>query len=191
MVRCFAMTRGAFRIHLQDGFLTQLLDVSRGIDDNSIDTPDPADLVDADALEDILSGTPTAPTCDSLTVDETPADQTEAGDHPDTMDSESARDVVIEKFAFGRPGAPIPCDAQGPAAHDTQEATPTGSAWAPFCSQLDWELARWAKRCGLTSTAVSELLAIPGVRVYTFQYHISNSIAIGRRHTWTVISDCQ
>ena len=142
-----------------------MLDDGRGFDDNSIEPPDPADLVDADALEDILH--PTAPTSDSLTVDETPADPNllpEAGDHADTMDSESARDVVIEPFPFGRPGAPISGDAQGRSAHDRQDATPTGSPWAPFRSQLDWEVARWAKRCGLTATAVLDLLAIPGVR---------------------------
>ncbi|EIW81904.1 hypothetical protein CONPUDRAFT_54049, partial [Coniophora puteana RWD-64-598 SS2] len=35
--------------------------------------------------------------------------------------------------------------------------------WAPFLSQMDWEIARWAKMRGPSSTAFSELLAIPGV----------------------------
>ncbi|KAH9847806.1 hypothetical protein C2E23DRAFT_740945, partial [Lenzites betulinus] len=35
--------------------------------------------------------------------------------------------------------------------------------WAPFQSQLDWEVARWAKMRGPGSTAVSELLAINGL----------------------------
>ena len=36
--------------------------------------------------------------------------------------------------------------------------------WAPFNSQKDWEIARWAKLRGAGSTAFSELLAIDGVR---------------------------
>lgn len=38
------------------------------------------------------------------------------------------------------------------------------TAYAPFPSRLDWEVARWAKLRGPTSTAVSELLNIGGVR---------------------------
>ncbi|KAG2160170.1 uncharacterized protein EDB93DRAFT_1099531 [Suillus bovinus] len=33
----------------------------------------------------------------------------------------------------------------------------------PFTSRMDWEVARWAKLCGLSSTALSDLLAIEGV----------------------------
>ncbi|KAJ7312316.1 hypothetical protein DFH08DRAFT_717847 [Mycena albidolilacea] len=35
--------------------------------------------------------------------------------------------------------------------------------WAPFTSQVDWEVAKWAKLRGSTSTAVTDLLAIDGV----------------------------
>lgn len=35
--------------------------------------------------------------------------------------------------------------------------------WAPFQSELEWEIARWAKLRGLTSTAVNDLLSIDGV----------------------------
>ena len=37
------------------------------------------------------------------------------------------------------------------------------SEWSPFSSQLDWEVARWAKLRGPGSTALSELLQINGV----------------------------
>jgi hypothetical protein len=36
--------------------------------------------------------------------------------------------------------------------------------WVPFMSQVDWEVAKWAKLRGSTSTAVTDLLAIDGVR---------------------------
>jgi hypothetical protein len=37
------------------------------------------------------------------------------------------------------------------------------NTWSPFSSRLDWEVARWAKLRGPSSTAFSELLAINGV----------------------------
>lgn len=38
------------------------------------------------------------------------------------------------------------------------------NTWAPFKSEIDWKVARWAKLRGPGSTAFSELLAIDGVR---------------------------
>jgi hypothetical protein len=35
--------------------------------------------------------------------------------------------------------------------------------YAPFTSQLDWNIAKWAKLCGPGSTAFGELMTIPGV----------------------------
>ncbi|KAL0957479.1 hypothetical protein HGRIS_001272 [Hohenbuehelia grisea] len=35
--------------------------------------------------------------------------------------------------------------------------------YAPFASQIDWEIARWAKLRGPGSTALTELLKIPEV----------------------------
>ncbi len=35
--------------------------------------------------------------------------------------------------------------------------------WAPFSSEIDWKVARWAKLRGAGSTAFSDLLAIDGV----------------------------
>ncbi|KAI0311688.1 hypothetical protein OF83DRAFT_1177336 [Amylostereum chailletii] len=36
--------------------------------------------------------------------------------------------------------------------------------WHPFASKMDWEVARWAKLRGPSSTALSELLSIEGLR---------------------------
>ena len=38
--------------------------------------------------------------------------------------------------------------------------------FAPFPSQLDWEVARWAKICGPGSNLFTELMAIDGVSRY-------------------------
>ncbi|THH20201.1 hypothetical protein EW146_g1111 [Bondarzewia mesenterica] len=40
---------------------------------------------------------------------------------------------------------------------------PTPNIWTPFISRTDWEVARWAKLRGPSSTAVSELLNIEGI----------------------------
>ena len=65
--------------------------------------------------------------------------------------------VVIDVFPYGSPGATIagPCE-------DMDHVVPE-SIWYPFRSQCDWELALWAKTRGSTSSAVSDLLAIPEV----------------------------
>ena len=124
--------------------------------------------MDADAFEQ-LCGDSTTLTREQLTADETPGDsgfthqpdQPEPDDQPDAAVSEPESTVVVDRFPFGRPGAPTPGTTHAP---PLQQATSTGSLWAPFQSQLDWDIARWAKLRGQTSTAVSELLAIPGVR---------------------------
>jgi hypothetical protein len=49
-----------------------------------------------------------------------------------------------------------------------QDALPKANTvpniWAPFASKIDWEIARWAKLRGPSSTALSELLRVEGVR---------------------------
>ena len=42
----------------------------------------------------------------------------------------------------------------------------TSNPWAPFLSEIDWKVARWAKLRGAGSTAFSDLLAINGVRYF-------------------------
>jgi hypothetical protein len=44
------------------------------------------------------------------------------------------------------------------------------NAYEPFVSQIDWDVAHWAKVHGITSTAVTQLLGIKGVGFYTAHY---------------------
>lgn len=72
--------------------------------------------------------------------------------------------IVVELFSSGYAGAPITNDSPSHSDDSTQEL-PCRNIWAPFHSQCDWEVARWAKMHGTTSSAVTELLAIPEVRM--------------------------
>jgi hypothetical protein len=163
----FAATCGTFSTTT---ILQTIADDTRDIDSISTErsNPDSDDLADADALYASMH--------DQLRDDETPIPQhnqtevSEDGDQADTVDSESmstVEAVEVEHFPFGRPGAPIPGRAQSPSGYDSQ-ATSMGSLWAPFRSQLDWDVARWAKLRGPSSMAVSELLAIPGVCMFNY-----------------------
>ena len=48
----------------------------------------------------------------------------------------------------------------------TYSAADNTNIWAPFTSKIDWEIAKWAKLRGASSTAFSDLLAIEGVHLF-------------------------
>lgn len=84
---------------------------------------------------------------------------------PPPMASNSVREPFIVQYPDPRAGAPI----RSQEAHEHQRyADKLGSQdanpWVPFKSQMDWEIARWAKMRGPSSTAFTELLGINGVR---------------------------
>jgi hypothetical protein len=97
-----------------------------------------------------------------------PSEQPNVSDHADygiAAGCETAA-LIVDSFSSGGAGAPITDSSPGhESAHDPTREPPHHSIWAPFRSQCDWEIARWAKLRGSTSSAVTELLAIPGVRV--------------------------
>ncbi|KAG1731873.1 hypothetical protein EDD22DRAFT_788370 [Suillus occidentalis] len=73
-------------------------------------------------------------------------------------------DIVIVPYPDALAGMPI----IGPCAHDSNttygnEAGNPDNIYAPFTSQMDWDVAKWAKLCGPSSTAFTELLAIDGL----------------------------
>jgi hypothetical protein len=70
----------------------------------------------------------------------------------------------IEPFPLATAGAPIEGSVCGASGFETYERTlGNNNQYAPFLSKLDWDIARWAKLRGPTSTAMSELLGIEGV----------------------------
>lgn len=87
----------------------------------------------------------------------------------------------IITFPSDRAGAPISKTRESSdyikyktSLHDQNNG---GNIWTPFNSQLDWEIARWAKIRGPGSTAVSELLGIENVSAMFFKLdeHLTNT----------------
>ena len=75
----------------------------------------------------------------------------------------------VERFPFGATGVLLPDMGQGvPVFEALRNDLGPDNIWHPFQSQSDWDFARWAKNRGPSSTAVTELLALDGVR--TLQY---------------------
>jgi len=71
---------------------------------------------------------------------------------------------VVEVFPSAKAGAPI-ANAQALPRYNSYKTclTDPDNPWDPFSSQLDWEVAYWAKHCGPGATAFTELLKINGV----------------------------
>jgi hypothetical protein len=90
----------------------------------------------------------------SFLADRPPADPSLAGFAPH-----------IEQYPHPRAGKSV--DASTLHSSDNQEYAKKlngkGNIWAPFKSELDWRLARWAKKRGPGSNSFTELLDIPGV----------------------------
>ncbi|THU87904.1 hypothetical protein K435DRAFT_680843 [Dendrothele bispora CBS 962.96] len=78
-------------------------------------------------------------------------------------ESSLTEDPFIESYPNPQAGAPL---ASGLKSENERylETLPGGTAenpWAPFKSEMDWAIAKWAKLRGPSSTALTELLSIP------------------------------
>ncbi|KAH9015234.1 hypothetical protein EDB85DRAFT_2076369 [Lactarius pseudohatsudake] len=80
---------------------------------------------------------------------------------PPILPEGNGPELVVERFLYGSAGVPLPGVHQGLSSYQTSLEALGQSIWAPFQSQGDWELVRWAKMRGPTSSAVADLLAIP------------------------------
>ncbi|KAI0037998.1 hypothetical protein FA95DRAFT_1479531, partial [Auriscalpium vulgare] len=95
----------------------------------------------------------------------------EDAEHPNNADSRAAQEQRLweQPRVVRLPGAAGSPVSQTTAStydtHRTRVATEDpNNPWAPFASKMEWEVAKWAKMRGPTSTAFSELLRIDGVR---------------------------
>jgi hypothetical protein len=133
---------------------------------NGVDL-DAADVTDADAFQELSRGDGHLTTTNACEIAaETPSDVLEdAAEQSIEFESNfsGTSSVVIDIFPFGNPGAPIPGMPQGHSSYTRFQATQGDAVWAPFQSQRDWVIARWAKTHRTTSSAVNELLAFSDV----------------------------
>ena len=82
--------------------------------------------------------------------------------------------VFVDQFPLATAGAPINTPQHDHGSHHSAPlpSTLNHNPYAPFESEMDWEVARWAKLRGPGSTAVSELFSIPGVSAHLFMHEI-------------------
>jgi hypothetical protein len=135
-----------------------------------IESPDPADIADADAFEELGQNQPFFAT---TTPDQPALNESLSLDMPDAPeqlpnDMEAGNiaavlTVVVDRFPSASAGAPIHGMPRRNSVYESQRGTDGDSIWSPFRSQCDWLFARWAKMRGPTSSSVTELLAIPEV----------------------------
>ncbi|KAK7464428.1 hypothetical protein VKT23_006595 [Stygiomarasmius scandens] len=79
---------------------------------------------------------------------------------PDTL-----RKPYVQHYPDPRAGAPLTTQTASTNAHEAyeQKLGQNHNVWAPFTSEIDWKVAKWAKMRGPGSTALTELLSIDGV----------------------------
>jgi hypothetical protein len=137
--------------------------------DSDEEPPDPADIADADAFEELAQNNHfvATRTPDQLAIDESPNTLDAPEELPNDMEAGNTDvmpTVVINHFPLTSAGAPIHGVPHSNSVYESQWGTDRESIWSPFTSKCDWLFARWAKMHGPTSSAVTELLAIPEVR---------------------------
>jgi len=137
-------------------------------DGTPVKSPDPADIADTNAFEELAPHGHFFPmtTLNQPAIDESP-DMPDAPEQlPNGMgvgNTEGMPTVVINHFPLASAGAPINDMRRGNSMYESQHSADGDTIWSPFTSQSDWLFARWAKMHGSTSSAVAELLAIPEV----------------------------
>lgn len=91
---------------------------------------------------------------------------------PDREESSSRRRQDAESSAVCEPiviqypdaGLVLQRDEKAYASWTRQEVGKSEKPFGPFSTQLDYEVGKWAKELGPGDTALTKLLAIPGVR---------------------------
>ena len=156
-------------------------DAARPTDDKDATRPtdgeDPADTIDADILELLAQDFNCDATLNPGQGHSASSDRSQSlkSQQPDPVpplpplipsecsNTDDLSPLIVDSFPHGSPGAPIPGARQGSHPYQSSQEAFGNSIWAPFRSQCDWEIVRWAKMRGPTSSAVADLLAIPEV----------------------------
>ena len=144
-------------------------------DVDTIETPDPADVMDADAFEELTQSIDISSrrAINCIPVDNLPDNLEDRQQQTNTIEAGALETqttaVVIDHFPSESAGTPIPGIPPGSSRYKSDQAAHGGSVWAPFWTQCDWEVAHWVKSYGVTSSMVTKLLAIPEVSPTLYQ----------------------
>jgi hypothetical protein len=158
--------------------MKQITDYILAFDGDSHQAPDPTDVADTDAFEQLVRNNDffVTTTPDQCTIDEVPDGPSPPEQQSNDMEvgnSEVMSEVVVDRFPSPSAGAPIPSMSHGSSANASLQGVSEDSVWSPFTSQCDWLVAYWAKMCSPLVSAVSDLLAIPEVCAYLYSGFIS------------------
>ena len=137
-------------------------------DESDSEDSDADEEVNQSADADLLPLDVTAHPIHRHNTDEPVDEPVDNMDGPQADDQQpQLHDVFKQRFTRGRAGAPVDKSGMSADQHYQSELTPNSSdnIYAPFASKLDWEFAKWAKSCGISSTALTDLLNIEGVRL--------------------------
>jgi hypothetical protein len=87
-------------------------------------------------------------------------------------ESDIAEKVLIHHFPLTTAGATIATTSSDFTSY--QESVGDRNIYAPFASKIDWEIARWTKLHGPSSSAMTELLGFEGVRYSIFEIEFNS-----------------
>lgn len=147
---------------------------SPGGHDNSTED-ESSDLLDLDDGWEAPTARPDLPEVDlemtNAWEQEVSSDANESGDHRThtALQQIQGKPTFIDEYPGDETGHPVSTSFMPDAnqCYANHLADASENPYWPFVSQLDWEVAHWAKTRGPGSTAVSELLRINGVSVVT------------------------
>jgi len=147
-MRCTLKNFHQYTCH-QVRILLSITDDISGLEDSLNDLPDPANVANADAYEELIYNNTIPMFPNQTTLGEAPQnlelteqyDQSEAGDQADLTPPQTMSMPLVDQFPFSNPGMPIPERSQGSSAYKSWGATSMDSPWAPFQSKLDWNIA--------------------------------------------------
>ncbi|TFK58396.1 hypothetical protein BDN72DRAFT_906777 [Pluteus cervinus] len=100
------------------------------------------------------------PVADEGDDEDEEAAQAADGGSGEIGDGGNPQNYVVDKYPDDAAGKPVPAPPGSGSANAGNDRE--NNPWAPFKNQVEWEIARWAKLRGPTSTAFSELLNIVG-----------------------------
>ena len=106
-------------------------------------------------------------------------------------ESDLGKKPHVIKFTKGKAGTVYSKDGVDINTEYTNKIGMSGNPYRPFSSKIEWEIARWAKTRGPSSTAFTELMNIEGVRSihYCSKNFTNKNLSPGIQEPWVVVQE--